>query len=229
VDVAQLVITSLVALIGLYLAHSYRRQQRLRIAERRLDAYGELWTLTEVARPTRVKDVSVDREGPLKRDEARTLYRDMTHWYFGSGNGLLLPDATKDLYLKVKARLGAYAEGGDSPSDQEGTQRIEELGLLRAQMRLDLDIYSVPYLSSPDPESTRLRTELLDAAGIDPEGWGIPPWRVRIAKSIRQTARHVTAGLPPHVGRPTDNTDNATNETPPREPSAVERPLNRTK
>lgn len=53
----------------------------------------------------------------------------------------------------MKARLGIYAEGGDSPDDGEGRQRIEELGLLRAQMRLDLDIYSVLYLSSPDPTS----------------------------------------------------------------------------
>jgi hypothetical protein len=227
-DVAQLVITSLVAVIGLYLAHSFRRQQRLRIAERRLDAYGELWALMEVARPTRVQDVSVDREGPLTRDEARELYRDMTHWYFRSGNGLLLPDATKDLYLKVKARLGTYAEGGDSPSDWEGTQRIEELGLLRAQMRLDLDIYSVPYLSSPDPKSRKLTTELLDAAGIDPEGWGIPPWRIRMAASIRQTARHVTARLPPHARRPTTSTDNVIKEAPPLEPPARDRRRGRT-
>lgn len=201
-DVAQLVISSLIALIGLYLAHSYRRQQRLRIAERRLDAYGKLWALTEVARPTRVKDVSVDREGPLTREEARTLYQEMTHWYFRSGNGLLLPDATKQLYLKVKARLGAYAEEGGLPSDSEGTRRITELGLLRAQMRLDLDIYSVPYLASPDPESN----ELLAAAGIDPEGWGTPPWRTRIAERIRQTVRRATAGLPPRIAA-TDTED----------------------
>lgn len=56
----------------------------------------------EVARPTRVKDVNVDTEGPLKREEARKLYLEMTHWYWGSGNGLLLPDDTKELYLKVK-------------------------------------------------------------------------------------------------------------------------------
>ena len=85
VDIAQLVMTSLVALVGLYLAHSYRRQQRVLVADRRLDAYGELWALLEVARPTRMKDVSVDLEGPLARDEARTLYRDMTHWYSDQG------------------------------------------------------------------------------------------------------------------------------------------------
>jgi hypothetical protein len=196
-DVAQFVITSLVALIGLYLAHSYRRQQRLRIAERRLDAYRDLWRLMEVARPTRIKHVNVDREGPLTREEARKLYQDMTHWYFGSGHGLLLPDPTKDLYLKVKERLGDYAVAGDAAFDEEGEQRIEEIGLLRAQMRLDLDIYSVPYLSSRDPESTKLEKELLNAAGINPEAWGIAPWRTRIAESIRQTVAHVAAKLPP--------------------------------
>jgi hypothetical protein len=67
-------------------------------------------------------------------------------------------------------------------------------------MRLDLDIYSVPYLSSPEPESMQLRAELLDAAGIDPEGWGIPPWRIRMLETIRLRARHLTARLPPRIG-----------------------------
>jgi hypothetical protein len=45
----------------------------LKVAERRLDAYAKLWELTEVARPTRFKEVSVDRQGPLRREEAREL------------------------------------------------------------------------------------------------------------------------------------------------------------
>jgi hypothetical protein len=207
VDVAQLVITSLVALIGLYLTHSFRRQQQLRIAERRLDAYRELWRLMEVARPTRIKDVSVDGEGPLRREEARELYDQMTHWYFGSGNGLLVPEATKELYLRVKARLGFYAVGSDEAYEAEGRQRIIEIGLLRAQMRLDLDIYSVPYLSTLDAESTEVKADLLKAAGIDSEDWGIRPWRTRMAESVRRAARHVTAKLPPRpepTGRATE-------------------------
>jgi hypothetical protein len=192
-DVAQLVITFLLAVIGLNLAHSYRRQQSLRIAERRLDAYAKLWELTEVARPTRVTNVSVDREGPLRREEARELYQQMLHWYFGSGNGLLLPNTTKRLYMTVKERLGAYAVSSGSSSDADGTQCMQELGVLRAQMRLDLDVYSDLY--SWDEASE----ELLHASGIAAETWGLAPWRTRMADWIRGTAGHVTAKLPPRV------------------------------
>ena len=72
---------------------------------------------------------------------------------------------------------------------------------MRNQMRLDLDIYSVPYLSSPGPESRGV----LEAAGIDPEDWGTPPWRTRIADRIRQTVRHLAARLPPHRAPPVDD------------------------
>ena len=44
---------SLVALIGLYLSHSIRRQQELNLAERRLAAYQPLWQLTKMARRSR--------------------------------------------------------------------------------------------------------------------------------------------------------------------------------
>ena len=53
-ETAALVITSLIAIVGLYLAHSLRRQQTLRIAEERTNAYRELWELMELARPTRL-------------------------------------------------------------------------------------------------------------------------------------------------------------------------------
>jgi hypothetical protein len=117
----------------------------------------------------------------------------MTHWYYASGHGLLLTNATKELYTRVKTNLGVYAEGGESPSDEEGTRCIEEIALLRAQMRLDLEIYSRPYFHSPTRESQHL----LEAAGIDANGWGTPPWRTRIAERIRRKTRRVTAKLPP--------------------------------
>lgn len=46
--VAALVASSLLGVTGLYLTHSLRRQQSLKIAEQRLAAYRPLWQLTEV-------------------------------------------------------------------------------------------------------------------------------------------------------------------------------------
>jgi hypothetical protein len=192
VDVAQLIVTALLTAVGLHLAHSYRRQQRLRIAERRLEAYSSLVALMEVARPTRIKRVNVDREGPLTRWEAKKLYQELTHWYFGSG-GLLLPDATKRLYLEVKTRLGDYAVG-TGPSEEDGKRCMKEIGLLRNQLRIDLDIYSHPYLESPD----EARRTLLRDAKIDPDGWGVPPWRTRVADALRQRLGRLAARTPPH-------------------------------
>ena len=158
-----------------------------------------------------MKDVSVDKQGPLSRDEARTIYNEMTHWYFGSGNGLLLPDPTKRLYLEVKARLGRYAEGSDradveaghSPAD-EGTRRISEIGMLRAQTRADLDIYGLPYLTGvPDPDEA----ELLRSAGIDPAGWLLEPWTSRVATAVGRLIRRLTVGLPPGADRQSHHAD----------------------
>jgi hypothetical protein len=61
-DIAQLAITTAVALIGLYLVHSFRRQQRLKIAEQRVDAYRKLWAQMLVARPTRLD--APENKGP---------------------------------------------------------------------------------------------------------------------------------------------------------------------
>jgi hypothetical protein len=88
-DVAELAITSAVAVIGLYLAHSFSRQQRLKIAEQRVEAYRKLWTHMLVARPTRLEPP--EQKGPLTAGEAAGLYGEVTTWYFDGGNGMLLP------------------------------------------------------------------------------------------------------------------------------------------
>ena len=54
-ELANLLVGSAIAIIGLYLAHSLRRQQQLKVAEQRIASYQELWKLMEVARPTRLK------------------------------------------------------------------------------------------------------------------------------------------------------------------------------
>src|SRR5215216_3336881 len=88
-NIAQFVITSAVAVIGLYLAHSFSREQRIKIAEQRVDGYRKLWGQMFVARPTRVEPP--ENMSPLTPDEAAALHGEMTKWYFHGGNGMLLP------------------------------------------------------------------------------------------------------------------------------------------
>src|SRR5918999_4192818 len=110
-ELADLLVGLAVTIIGLYLTHSLRRQQRLKVAEQRMASYGELWKLMEIARPTRLE--AWEAAGPLTRKEARGLYADMTHWYFGTAHGMLLTETTKKLYLRTKASLGQYVVGTD--------------------------------------------------------------------------------------------------------------------
>jgi len=191
-ETAALVITSLIAVVGLYLAHSLRRQQALKIAEERTNAYRELWELTELARPTRLAaeerggDLAGKGEdglrgtGPITQAEASSLYRSMTHWYFRSGNGMLLPEVTKRLYLEAKRRLGAYAVGGGHDWEREGARRIDELSLLRTQMKSDLAIFGTPYFGEPDEDDEAF----LRAAHIDPDRWARPPFHQRVARFL---------------------------------------------
>jgi hypothetical protein len=191
-ETAALVITSLIAIVGLYLAHSLRRQQTLRIAEERTNAYRELWELMELARPTRLAagerggdlagegDDGLRGAGPLTRAEASSLYRSMTHWYFHTGNGMLLSEVTKELYLEAKRRLGTYAVGGGHDWEREGARRIDELSLLRTQMKSDLAIYGTPYFGKPDMDDE----DFLRAAHVDPDRWARPPLHQRVVRFL---------------------------------------------
>jgi hypothetical protein len=203
-DAADLVITSVIAVIGLYLAHSLRRQTSLKIAEQRIASYRELWMLMGVVRPTRLSeaersgvlatDDAHSAVGPLTRREASSLYQAMTRWYFDAGNGLLLTNTTKWLYLEAKKRLGDFAAADNTEWEREGERRINELSLLRLQMRSDLDIYGVSYFGEPDDDDDRA---FLKAAGIDPTKWGRPPWYRRFGKRTRVTSSNEVRTLAP--------------------------------
>ena len=132
--VAELVVGSLVGLIGLYLTHSLRRQQSLKIADQRLEAYKPLWQLTKIAGQS-VRS-RADEGGPLTREEGRKLRREMLDWYYVAGNGMFLTKMADDLYTEVDIRLGDYIGGED---DHERAARcMRDFSLLRQQMRLDL-------------------------------------------------------------------------------------------
>jgi len=186
-DIAQFAITSALAVIGLYLAHSFTRQQRLKIAEQRVDGYKKLWGHMFVARPSRVEPP--ENTKPLTPKDAADLHKEMTKWYFEGGQGMLLPHDTREMYLAAKRQLGRYAlEGQGCDWEEAGLRVMRELSLLRSQMKSDLDIYGVFYFDSLDDGDR----EFIRASGLDPERWGRPwyrwatsprYWRTRIRKN----------------------------------------------
>ena len=186
-DVADLVVTSLIAFAGLWLGHDLRRQQRLKVAELRVTAYSQLWALMAVVRVGRGQDFDPHQSPPLSRAEALDLYDKMTRWYFGSGSGMLLTNDTKDIYLAAKGRLGDYARGAiDGPEEDEGARRVRELSLLRTQMKYDVGILGVFFFKELTADDvTFLALAAADDQGrpdvIYPEWWyaRFRPWPER--------------------------------------------------
>jgi hypothetical protein len=170
VEIANLIVTSTIALIGLFVANSFRRQRRLKVAELRVEAYRKLWTMMETARPSRL----MDGVGPLTEEEAGDLYMRMSHWYYKDGSGMLLTEETKRLYLVACRRLYLYSQRVDEAGD-DGARRIRELSILRTQMTRDLE--PLDAVSVPDHGDA----EFLREAAIDPVKWARPPWHRRIA------------------------------------------------
>src|SRR5215210_742899 len=102
IGVLQILVTVFLGLIGLYLAHNLRRQLKLRITDKRLGAYASLWSLTEVASPTRLEKAN---PSPLIRTEREQLFKELVSWYYDDGNGMLLGENTRNLYLRAKDNL----------------------------------------------------------------------------------------------------------------------------
>ena len=167
-EIADLVVPAALTAVGLYLAHGYRRQIRMRIAERRLAAYAALWSRMAVATPVRIADWNVPQ--PLTAAEREALFRDLAAWYYEAGNGMLLGEGTRSVYLTVKDNLvrplthyapECVAERLRAlpPKDQDGARgrlAIRQLSLLRTRMKADLSIYGVPYVSHLDADDRAL-------------------------------------------------------------------------
>lgn len=86
------------------------------------------------ARPSHLDPA--DGASSISPVEARELYDGITSWYFENGNGMLLTEPTRAMYLEAKRRLGAFATGASDPllaSDRAGERRMRELSLLRTQ------------------------------------------------------------------------------------------------
>ena len=191
----EIIVSSVITLTGLYLAYSFNRQQRLKVAEKRVDAYRELWQVTGPARPSRLDPA--DGGGPITPAEARDLYDAITAWYFADGNGMLLTEPTRAMYLEAKRRLVAYATGTtDAMASPAGERRMRELSLLRTQMKFDLTIYGVFYPDSLDDEDQAF----IRSCGLNPSSWCRPLTQQLGVRRSQESGRALGPRWPGHRG-----------------------------
>jgi hypothetical protein len=174
--------------VGIYLAHNLRRQLQLKIVDHRLNSYTLLWSLMERAGPWRIESGL----RPISAEERKELYDNMTSWYYGSGNGMLLAPLTREIYLNAKFNLicpderlrpHSLIDFLSNDMDHErwrGSLSMSQLSMLRAQMRTDLAIYGLLY-EATDPQD---REFLMEAkADLRKPPWRQPrrpPWKRRV-------------------------------------------------
>jgi hypothetical protein len=135
--------------------------------------------------------------------DRRQLFDDLTNWYYRDGNGLLLSQDARNIYLTAKANLvcapdkflPAKARVEVAKDDSERDRLIvRQLSLLRTAMRGDIAIYTTPWGSALTDEDI----SFLDACGVDVSR---DPWRDHcpgssasssnvISRALNKTRRH---------------------------------------
>ncbi|MEU7512182.1 hypothetical protein AB0B13_09285 [Streptomyces sp. NPDC042898] len=143
----QIVGAVALGLIGLWLAHSYRRQVRMKHTDLLIASYAKLWQITEAAPP--------DRRTPLTDTERTQLAEKMYEWYFEGGNGLYIPPRTRALFFAVRGNLVATPDEfrpaelresleGLPPTEAElrrGCALLRQVSILRTHLKRDLRVY----------------------------------------------------------------------------------------
>ncbi|MEV4313859.1 hypothetical protein [Actinocrispum sp. NPDC049592] len=180
--------TVLLGLVGLWFAHNYRRQIRLKLAERQVESYMRLWGLTALASPF--------RDTPLDAAERRQLFDDMSKWYFDDGDGILMSTASRDLFVVVHTNLGcplgtvkpsglAEQLAALPPAEAErrrGCALVRQVSLLRTQLKSDLAMHvGVNYF----PELLADDRAFLASCGLSARR---RPWRRRALRRPDRTA-----------------------------------------
>lgn len=197
--ILEILATLLLGFAGLYFANNYRRQVRLTVSERRLQAYAKLWAVTKTASPSRMKtwDPS-SRSGSLSDEEREKIYFAFVWWYYTDGNGMLLGGSTRNLFLRAKdnlccrilefrprlarEKLLTIARDTKLSKDERrkqinelrGELSISQLSLLRTQMKADLEVYGRHYFGDLDKYQKALLKELGFRLWKRP--WG-SPWQ----------------------------------------------------
>lgn len=165
IEMFDLMLKLLIALVGFYLAHSLGRQVALRVSEKRLSAYATLWELTGLASPVRLQKGAA---GPLTKKERLALHDDLSRWYYTDGKGMLLAHGTRTMFLMAKDNLVFDPEGlkrtdfkkrnltefqkevartmdAEQRDRAHGERAIQQLSLLRTRMKADLGVFGIHY------------------------------------------------------------------------------------
>lgn len=189
IDILDLLIKLSLGILGLWLANSYRRQIKQKTADERMKSYSALWSIMEVASPTRLKEWHAGSlRGPLSNSERMELYSAFTTWYYENGNGLFLGDRSRRIYLTAKDNLicpdeavqpaelveilGLITLPEEKRLEERGQLSIRQLSLLRTRMRADLEVYGALYLG----ELQLADISFLKYCGED---WRRQPWSGR--------------------------------------------------
>jgi hypothetical protein len=113
------------------------------------------------------------RGAPLTPIERSQLFNKLTDWYYDGGQGMLLTEPTRNIYLRAKKNLTCPIEElvPESLAEQvardgdavRGQASIDQLSLLRTSMRADIRIYTQPY----DEELSREDVAFLEACKVN--------------------------------------------------------------
>ena len=167
-DWATVAVTAFVGVAGVVVAVNIRKDLKLKVAERRLTSYERLWALMRTVSPY---------NEPLDAHGRQDLHDRLTDWYYSEGDGMLLEDSTKRVYLAAKDNLVRPLEQivPKQASDRIARESAElevkrsqlsqrQLSLLRTQMKSDLAVYGLPYREGLDAEDRAF----LSDCGVDP-------------------------------------------------------------
>lgn len=154
---ATVAVTLVLGIAGFIAARSINKERELRIAERRLAAYERLWALMRPASPN---------DEPLDEAGRRRLEKKLADWYYSNGDGMLLADSSRSMYLKAKDNLVLPVERiipeqsrhrlrplTDAELERERGVLAQRLpSLLRTPLKSDLKVFGQPYGPPLGPE-----------------------------------------------------------------------------
>jgi hypothetical protein len=161
--------TTAVAIAGLIVANSVRAQTKMKIYERRLDAYAQLW---KALKPLGLTAPVLDETGRASTAKA------LTQWYYSGG--LLLTAPTQKMFTRLRDHVA-----NPPPSPDGCHERLQrEASLLRTQLKADLEIYFGGHVSS-DLVKDQTRIKYLRDTVLHRDFYTTKPRRTRLWMRVR--------------------------------------------